>query len=109
MLSMFLEGLAGHLEPGGEGWLLMSDLAERLGLRREGELAERFAAAGLRVIGRDELRPRHRRSRERDNPLAAARGSESVSLWQLTSAWGYAEREGLQIHDLALSLPSNRR
>lgn len=86
MLSMFLEGLAGHLEPGGEGWLLMSDLAERLGLRREGELAERFAAAGLRVIGRDQLRPRHRRSRDRDDPLAAARGSEIVSLWRLASA-----------------------
>lgn len=86
MLSMFLEGLAKHLAPGGEGWLLMSDLAERLGLRAEGELEERIAAAGLRVVGRDQARPRHRRSRDREDPLAVARGAEIVSLWRLAPA-----------------------
>ena len=33
MLRCFLSGLAEHLEEGGEGWLILSDLAERLGLR----------------------------------------------------------------------------
>src|SRR5690606_10756335 len=33
MLLSFLNGLAEHLAPGGEGWLIMSDLAEHLGLR----------------------------------------------------------------------------
>src|SRR5690606_3191428 len=33
MLKGFLDGLRSHLEPGGEGWLIMSDLAEHLGLR----------------------------------------------------------------------------
>ncbi|MFA7505166.1 MAG: class I SAM-dependent methyltransferase [Burkholderiaceae bacterium] len=88
MLSGFLEGLAAHLEPGGEGWLLMSNLAERLGLRAEGELEGRIAAAGLRVLGRDEIRPRHRRSRDPGDPLAGARGAEIVSLWRLAPAEG---------------------
>lgn len=83
MLAGFLDGLVAHLEPGGEGWLLMSDLAERLGLRAEGELEGRIDAAGLRVLGRDTVRPRHRRSRDPADPLALARGAEVVSLWRL--------------------------
>ncbi len=86
LLSAFLGGLAAHLAPGGEGWLLMSDLAERLGLRAEGELAGRIAAAGLMVLGRDQVRPRHKRSRDPGDPLAAARGAERVSLWRLAPA-----------------------
>ena len=35
MLRGFLTGLAAHLEPGGEGWLILSDLAEHLGLRTQ--------------------------------------------------------------------------
>ena len=38
MLRGFLDGLAAHLAPGGEGWLILSDLAEHLGLRRRDEL-----------------------------------------------------------------------
>ena len=49
-LSRFVEGLAGHLAPGGEGWLVLSDLAERLGLREPGALEAAFAAAGLRRV-----------------------------------------------------------
>jgi methylase of polypeptide subunit release factors len=33
MLRGFLDGLTAHLRPGGEGWLILSDLAEHLGLR----------------------------------------------------------------------------
>ena len=33
MLRGFLDGLAAHLTPGGEGWLILSDFAEHLGLR----------------------------------------------------------------------------
>lgn len=32
MLHSFLDGLSAHLRPGGEGWLILSDLAEHLGL-----------------------------------------------------------------------------
>jgi SAM-dependent methyltransferase len=38
MLRGFLSGLAAHLAPGGEGWLILSDLAEHLGLRTRDEL-----------------------------------------------------------------------
>ena len=40
MLKGFLAGLAAHLSPGGEGWLILSDLAEHLGLRSRDELLE---------------------------------------------------------------------
>lgn len=83
MLTGFLMGLAAHLEPGGEGWLILSDLAEHLGLRtREGLLAL-IASAGLRVIGRSELRPRHPKAADADDPLHAARKAEVTSLWRL--------------------------
>ncbi|HRO82570.1 MAG TPA: class I SAM-dependent methyltransferase, partial [Alicycliphilus denitrificans] len=38
MLKGFLAGLREHLEPGGEGWLVLSDLAEHLGLRSRDDL-----------------------------------------------------------------------
>ena len=40
MLRGFLAGLAAHLEAGGEGWLILSDLAEHLGLRTRAELLD---------------------------------------------------------------------
>ena len=55
MLKGFLAGLADHLEPGGEGWLILSDLAEHLGLRAPGELAALIAGAGLKVLGRSDI------------------------------------------------------
>jgi methylase of polypeptide subunit release factors len=86
MLRGFLAGLAAHLAPGGEGWLLLSDLAEHLGLRTRDELLAWIAAAGLRVVDRLEIRPRHPRSMDRSDPLHAARAAEVTSLWRLASA-----------------------
>ncbi|WP_328630185.1 class I SAM-dependent methyltransferase [Streptomyces sp. NBC_00356] len=83
MLHGFLDGLAGRLEPGGEGWLILSDLAELLGLRDRDLLTDAFAAAGLRVADRLDIRPRHSRSRDRTDPLHAARAAETTSLWRL--------------------------
>ncbi|HZI08480.1 MAG TPA: class I SAM-dependent methyltransferase, partial [Archangium sp.] len=48
-LSGFLEGLAGHLTPGGEGLLVLSDLAVLLGLRDAGWLDQELARCGLTV------------------------------------------------------------
>ena len=45
MLRGFLGGLAAHLEPHGEGWLILSDLAEHLGLRSRAELLAMIDAA----------------------------------------------------------------
>jgi methylase of polypeptide subunit release factors len=86
MLRGFLSGLADRLEPGGEGWLVLSDLAERLGLRGRGEVAAMAEAAGLRVADRLETRPRHPRARDADDPFHAARAAEVTSLWRLVVA-----------------------
>jgi methylase of polypeptide subunit release factors len=83
MLRGFLGGLAEHLEPGGEGWLILSDLAEHLGLRTRDELRELFASSGLEVAGRLDTRPAHPRAADADDPLHAARAAETTSLWRL--------------------------
>ncbi|WP_202872191.1 methyltransferase [Kribbella soli] len=75
MLRAFLGTVREHLEPGGEVWLILSDLAERLELRERGELLEMFRAGGLQVAGRADVVPRHRRARD----------GETTSLWRLRS------------------------
>jgi methylase of polypeptide subunit release factors len=86
MLRGFLAGLAAHLAPGGEGWLILSDLAEHLGLRSRTELLRWIADAGLRVLGRIDTRPRHGRAVDAGDPLHAARSAEVTSLWRLGAA-----------------------
>lgn len=86
MLRGFLAGLASHLSPGGEGWLILSDFAEHLGLRTRDELLGWIAAAGLRVAGRDDVRPHHPKALDADDPLHAARANEITSLWHLAAA-----------------------
>ena len=86
MLRGWLAGLAAHLVPGGEGWLILSDLAEHLGLRPRDQLLGWIAAAGLRVLGRSDTRPQHRRAMDAADPLFAARSAELTSLWRLGAA-----------------------
>ncbi|RZT20252.1 methylase of polypeptide subunit release factors [Kribbella sp. VKM Ac-2569] len=76
MLRAFLGTVREHLAPGGEVWLVLSDLAERLGLRERGELLSMFRSGGLQVAGRADAVPRHRRARE----------GETTSLWRLRSS-----------------------
>ena len=83
MLRGFLAGLAEHLLPGGEGWLVLSDLAERLGLRTREQLQGWIQAAGLQVLGRIDTRPTHRKAADTEDPLHAARAAEVTSLWRL--------------------------
>jgi methylase of polypeptide subunit release factors len=83
MLRGFLNGLAAHLAPGGEGWLIISDIAEHLGLRSRQQLLDWIAAAGLRVIDRLDTRPRHGKAQDAGDPLHAARAAEVTSLWRL--------------------------
>ncbi|WP_347556798.1 class I SAM-dependent methyltransferase [Robbsia sp. KACC 23696] len=84
MLLGFLDGLAARLAPGGEGWLIMSDFAEHLGLRTPTQLADAIAAAGLKVVGKVTAKPLHPRASDRDDPLHAARAAETTTLWRLT-------------------------
>jgi methylase of polypeptide subunit release factors len=83
MLLGFLAGLADHLAPGGEGWLIMSDLAEHLGLRTRAELLDAVAAGGLQVVGRLDARPVHPKASDATDPLHRARAAEVTSLWRL--------------------------
>ncbi|MDR2186840.1 MAG: class I SAM-dependent methyltransferase [Azonexus sp.] len=86
LLRGFLAGLAAHLTPGGEGWLILSDLAEHLGLRRREQLLDWIAAAGLRVLDRLDTRPRHSKASDPNDPLHAARAAEITALWRLGAA-----------------------
>jgi methylase of polypeptide subunit release factors len=83
MLRGFLGGLAAHLADGGEGWLIISDIAELLGLRSREQLLAWIAEAGLQVIGRLDTRPKHPKAQDASDPLHAARAAEVTSLWRL--------------------------
>jgi methylase of polypeptide subunit release factors len=85
MLRGFLAGLAEHLEPGGEGWLVLSDIAEHLGLRTREELLALFEASGLQVVERLDVRPHHAKVADDTDPLHAARAKEITSLWRLAA------------------------
>lgn len=83
MLLGFIKGLAAHLAPGGEGWLILSDFAEHLGLRTRAELLAAIEAGGLKVLGRMDAKPEHPKALDPTNPLAEARAKEVTSLWRL--------------------------
>ncbi|MGW8419282.1 methyltransferase [Comamonas sp. HJ-2] len=86
MLRGFLQGLAAHLLPGGEGWLIISDLAEHLKLRTRDELLGWIDSAGLKVLGREDVPPHHGKVQDREDPLHIARSAEVTSLWRLAKA-----------------------
>ena len=83
MLKGFLAGLKDHLLPEGEGWLILSDLAEHLGLRTRVELLEWIEQAGLRVLKREDTRPQHKKVFDQTDVLHVARSAEVTSLWCL--------------------------
>ena len=83
MLKAFLAGLSDHLEPGGEGWLIISDLAEHLGLRSRDELLDWINAAALVVLDKRDTPAKHPRSMDRNDPFFDARSRETTSLWVL--------------------------
>jgi tRNA1(Val) A37 N6-methylase TrmN6 len=83
MLRGFLSGLREHLTPAGEGWLILSDLAEHLGLRSRESLLQWIDDGGLQVLGRQDVRPRHGKVEDKDDPLHVARVAEVTSLWRL--------------------------
>ena len=86
MLAGFVAGLAQHLTPEGEAWLILSDLAEHLGLRTRAALMAMFSDAGLKVVGRLDTRPRHAKVDDAEDPLHVARSAEVTSLWRLALA-----------------------
>ncbi|MDD2923855.1 class I SAM-dependent methyltransferase [Rhodoferax sp.] len=83
MLSGFVQGLRAHLAPKGEGWLILSNLAELLGLRRREELLDLFTRNGLRVVSRIDAKPLHPKASDKNDALHHARAQEVTSLWRL--------------------------
>lgn len=86
MLLGFIKGLAAHLAPGGEGWLILSDFAEHLGLRTRADLLAAIEAGGLKVLGRMDVKAEHPKTLDASDPLHAARAAEVTSLWRLGAA-----------------------
>ena len=86
MLKGFLNGLKTHLALKGEGWLILSDLAEHLGLRTREELNTWIAGAGLEVVEKIDTKPLHAKSQDASDPLHVARSKEVTSLYRLKVA-----------------------
>jgi len=85
-LRRFLEGLPAALTPGGEGLLILSDLAVLLGLRPPGWLEEQLARCGLAVAWRRSTPARHSKAKDAADPLHAARSREVTTLYGLAVA-----------------------
>lgn len=86
MLKAFLSGVKAHLNPNGEAWLVMSDLAERLGLRAAEALQQWIAEAGLTVAEQLSISPKHAKASDQSDPLYPARSKEVTSLYRLKRA-----------------------
>ncbi len=85
MLRGYLSGLKTHLAPKGEAWLILSDLAEHLGLREKGELQALIEAADLNIVGQLSTQPRHPKANDASDPFHAARSRETTTLWRLSA------------------------
>lgn len=83
MLKSFLAGVKAHLNEDGEAWLVMSDLAEHLGLRSTEDLQKWITEAGLTVVEKLDIAPKHAKSADQSDPLYAARSKEVTSLYRL--------------------------
>ena len=85
MLRGFLSGLAEHLDTNGEGWLVLSDLAEHLGLRSREALLNWITEGGLKVLERIDIKPTHAKIADQSDALHSARAAEITSLWRLAT------------------------
>ena len=85
MLKGFLSGLKDHLLNSGEAWLILSDLAEHLGLRTREELLTWIEQADLKVLERLDTKPHHSKVFDKTDALHAARSKEITSLWRLAA------------------------
>ncbi len=86
MLKGFLNGAKSRLNANGEAWLIMSNLAENIGLRSPDDLQNWIKQAGLSVIDKRDISPKHAKSSEQSDRLYEARSKEVTSLYRLRSA-----------------------
>ena len=83
MLTAFLNGVRKHLNPNGEVWLIISDLAEHLHLRDKDFLNQSFQTASLNVVDILKTKPQHKKAIDESDPLAFARNKETTYLYRL--------------------------
>lgn len=86
VVARLVAGLEAHVRPGGEAWIVISDLAERLGLRPPRHVATLAAAAGWHAEPALSTTAAHPRARDATDPLHAARSAEVTTLWRLVRA-----------------------
>jgi methylase of polypeptide subunit release factors len=83
MLKGFLNGVGPHLTKNGEAWLIISDLAEHLGLRGSEDLKDWIKQAKLEVVDCLKTQPRHSKAKDEEDTLYSARSKEVTQLWRL--------------------------
>lgn len=83
MLKGFLSAVRNYLAVNGEAWLILSDLAEHLELRSRAELEGWIKEAGLTIIEKLDIAPKHKKASDATDPLHAARSKEVTSLYRL--------------------------
>lgn len=83
MLKSFLRDATAHLNPDGQIWLAMSNLAEHLGLRPPGGLEVMIQSYGWQIKNVLHTRPKHAKAADSADPLAFARMRETTFLYCL--------------------------
>jgi SAM-dependent methyltransferase len=86
MLKGFLSGLNKHLAPKGRGALIISNLAELLGLREPGALEALFVEYGVKCIETFEIGAKHGKAKDKSDPLHEARSKEITAMYLLQPA-----------------------
>ncbi len=83
MLLGVLQQAKEHLGPHGQLWIVMSDLAEHLGLRSTSFLEDAFTKHGWTVVNQLKTQAKHNKAQDSDDTLAFAREKEVTSLYIL--------------------------
>ncbi|MCG7656790.1 methyltransferase [Wielerella bovis] len=83
MLHAFLRGAAAHLRENGRVWLILSDLAEHLGLRSKDDLPHWLDKYGWEIESSLKTTPQHNKAHDLRDPLAFARARETTYLFVL--------------------------
>ena len=83
MLRAFLNGAAAHLNEHGQAWLIMSNLAELIGLRGAEDLNTWIAEADLCIAAKHDTVPKHGKAQDSSDVLHAVRSQEITSLFVL--------------------------
>ena len=81
MLRGFLKRVRPWLKPQtGEAWVVLSDFAELVGLRRHDDVGRWANEAGLRLVGQTTVRPTNKKARDESDPLSNVRMKEVTRL-----------------------------